>query len=468
MFNRRLWEGAELAVFDDADLTRTAIERTLVSGSHIDSATASYGVAGRKLLRVLGEALAAPGKPVAGPPLWDHLAATAAEYGEDLVALIERLPGRGFGMPAPLLGSDTLVLADVESLPGRGVAGLFTALREELPMFRQGNDFNSRIRIKNRSFEVARVRTIGSRGARPLADVPILVLDATPVLPLVQWVTEGHQRLPDVRGVLSLPDNVTVVQYASSSNGFRALSTPHRVSKVLEEIELERWRFPCTSGEEGLITSKQYLAKFASAGFSRVMTYGSVRGSNELADVRRLHVVGRPNPPPDETYFLAQVLHHDEEAVSPQAFMVERRYAGTNRGIDVVDYADPRMAALLHASREAEMSQVLHRARLFVRDDPVTVVLHTGHPVPGLRVDHLEQPVLAGAPINIERHDEAFERLGRAEAELRRRGDRCTAVALSREAKASRNTARKYLLETAKTGRAANQFADGGRRSGDK
>jgi hypothetical protein len=62
---------------------------------------------------------------------------------------------------------------------------------------------------------------------------------------------------------------------------------------------------------------------------------------------------------------------------------------------------DPRVAALLRASRDDEVLQAVHRARVGCLDPQlhlegettetraVTLVIHTNHVIPGLRVDEL-------------------------------------------------------------------------------
>ena len=83
---------------------------------------------------------------------------------------------------------------------------------------------------------------------------------------------------------------------------------------------------------------------------------------------------------------------------------------GTGRAVDVRDFEDERASAVLRATREHELLQMVHRARPYRAGDPqmtlvnaeqpsitrlyprrptVRIILHTAHPVPGLRVDEL-------------------------------------------------------------------------------
>jgi hypothetical protein len=59
-----------------------------------------------------------------------------------------------------------------------------------------------------------------------------------------------------------------------------------------------------------------------------VLTFGTVRGTNALEHVERLHVVGRSMPPTDDLVFLAQVLHAKEPAVSRELIFRTVGYGG--------------------------------------------------------------------------------------------------------------------------------------------
>ncbi len=186
---------------------------------------------------------------------------------------------------------------------------------------------------------------------------------------------------------------------------------------------------------------------------TQVLTFGAIRGTNALTSVERLPVVGRPMPPSDDLVFLAQVVHHDEPPVSGQLTLVPRRYGGQRTGIDIVDYSDCRASALLKAQRDDELTQVIHRARLFTLDPQlgfergegrkhVRVVLHTSHPLPGLRIDELHLPA-AVPDLNRQRQDDAERRVWHAITTLIAQGEELTDSAVAREAGANRSTVAK-------------------------
>ena len=189
-------------------------------------------------------------------------------------------------------------------------------------------------------------------------------------------------------------------------------------------------------------------------GPAQILHFGNTRGTNALAAVRRLHVVGRPMPPGDDLLYLAQVIHHSEAPVENEWVLRSVAYGGHRVSVDVVDFADPRVAALLRAHRDDENIQVLHRARLLTLDPQlplgggvrhaVRIVLHTSHPVPGLRIDDLILgPV--GPDLNAERTEEADARTAAATRRLEARGEACTVSAIAREAEAHKKTVAKHL-----------------------
>jgi hypothetical protein len=125
----------------------------------------------------------------------------------------------------------------------------------------------------------------------------------------------------------------------------------------------------------------------------------------------------------------------------------------------VVDFADPRVSALLQAGREDELVQVIHRARLVALQSQqqmlgmtdsmggrrtVRLVLHTSHPVPGLRVDELHV-VSHAKDLNEQRRLEAEARVIAAATALSQQGKEVSMSAVAREAKAHKATVAKIL-----------------------
>ena len=120
--------------------------------------------------------------------------------------------------------------------------------------------------------------------------MPLLVLDATPVQVLTDHLASRHSRLPEITASIRIPGNVTVVQYAASSNGHAVLSDPRHRQRVGKQVAVERDTHPVTSPDkEAVICFRSQREAMEELGFppSQVLTFGSARGSNALANVER-------------------------------------------------------------------------------------------------------------------------------------------------------------------------------------
>ena len=462
IFNPAFLRYGTLLVIDDADMIRALVERVHLSLGALHRAArqlahSHHEPLWRLLVLVAHAATDAPIHPLLGPAVWDHLAKTAARYGEDFGALIRVLP-RHPSVPE-LAARGVLTEADVRAVPPATVLRIVKALQAELPAFESDEPFNSCLRLHADGIDVWTLRehVRDRRHGAFVQEMALLVLDATPVAALVDHLTAGHRRWPDTTAAVRLPDGVTVAQCARGGNGHGALRDAGQQEAVLEEVAAERRRWPVDPPTaEAAIGYRALRRPLIELGFGpgQVLHFGNVRGSNALAAVRRLHVIGRPMPPSEEIWHLAQVIHHGEPAVSAQLILRSAAYGGYRIALDVVDFADPRAATLLRAHREDEIWQVIHRARLFdlepqlrlegpVRAE-VRLVLHTNHPVPGLRVDELR--LAATAPdVNAERAREAAKRIRAAAAGLKAAGEWPTLASIAAEAGSSKSTVAKVM-----------------------
>ena len=475
IFNPNFLEGGDVIVVDDAELSRAMIDRSRLNIEAMNRTLYQLGgkswLPERRLLMVVLHAIVDaprhesghPGLSLIGSDAWDHLYMTARRNGYRLEELLGALPEKS-GLPQPRAQSDGVVIAeDVRAVPPRTVTKLIEALTAESPIFMRGEDLNSRIRIDASGIDVWQLREcnhpFGNRSS--LADMALLILDATPVDVLVGKLTKQHERLPDVRSHVKLPENVTVVRYASSSNGHAVLADPIRMQTIISEISDERMRYPVDGPNlEAAVCFRSHRRTVENLGFapSQVLTYGSGRGSNTLANVERLHLVGRPMPPGDDLIYLAQVLHQRESPIRRQIVMETRRYGGQSYESDVVDFQDERVSSLLKACRDDEIIQMIYRARLSALDSQVCpmvdsplsprksvrLVIHTSHPVPGLRVDELRF-VSRRKDVNEIRRIEAEDRIMEAGRGLMQRGKEISVAAVAREAKSSWKTVSKVL-----------------------
>ncbi len=262
LFNLHFLRGGKLLVADDAELLRSLIERRRLSrevlASSVEQLAGQRREPARRLLTIVEHAVTdaprredgAPRAALLGSAAWDHLAKTARRYGQDLAGLVQALPQAGT-LPKPDEAKEGAVITveDVEKAPPATIIRLFEALREELPAFLRGEEFNSRIRIDVGGVEVLKLKehVTNRHGETPAASMAMLVLEATPVDALVDHLSGLHERLPDVEAQVRLPESVTVVQYASSSNGHAVLRDEERLAAVLAEVTAERERLPVGS-----------------------------------------------------------------------------------------------------------------------------------------------------------------------------------------------------------------------------
>jgi len=465
LFNPNFLRGGTVLVLDDAELMRSLVSRCMVSikviARALEQLKRQRREPARQVLLLLQHAIIdAPEHALTGAAVWDHLAKTAARYSYDLAALLRALPKKGT-LPEPQDGADGYVTeAAVDAVPPATILLILDALRAELEVFESNSDFNSALRLGAHGIEVRALRKpVPDQHGVPIApEMALLVLDATPVDALVEHVMRDHKRLDAVHARVRLPENVTVVQYASTSNGHMALTDERNLKAVSGEVAQERVTYPVGDPtEEAVIVFKAHRRQFVEMGFAeaQVLTFGSARGTNSLIDVQRLHVVGRPMPSSDELVFMAQVIHHDEAPISAQVTFVSRTYGGQREALDLFDFEDPRVAALLRSARDDEMTQVIHRSRLLtlqsqLKFEPgdqrlhVRVVLHTNHVLPGLRVDELHVGE-AKIDVNQQRHQDAVRRIHDGFTTLSAEGKRPTNSAVARWAGAQRGTVSKVL-----------------------
>lgn len=116
-----------------------------------------------------------------GSAAWDHLTKTARRYGRDLAGLVQALPQAGtLPRPDEAKKGAVITVEDVEKAPPATILCLFEALREELPAFLRGEEFNSRIRIDVGGVEVLKLKehVTNRDGETPAVSIAMLVLEA--------------------------------------------------------------------------------------------------------------------------------------------------------------------------------------------------------------------------------------------------------------------------------------------------
>lgn len=471
LFNARFLKAKAPVVVDDGELARSLIARGRVSREALARVThqlhGAQHSAVLELVRILEHAItdvpsyAGQLGSIFGSNAWDHLARTARRYDRSIIELIGLIDNR-VSLPSPAVDeSGWVTAATVAEVPPRHLRTLIAVLKREAADFAWGDEFNSRLRIGPDGIDVWQLRDPILDGDEEaiLAQRPVLVLDATPIEPLVDHLLAMHHRLPDLDITVPIPDSVTVVQYATSTGGHTVLRDDGRRARTFAEVAAERELYPVSDPtREGIVLFKEHRHEAVAAGFqeSQVVTFGNARGTNALRNAERLHVVGRPMPPSDELLYLAQVIHHDGPPLMPDLVLTRRSFGGQRKAIDVVDFADPRAAVLLRAFRDDEILQVVYRARpadlpnapgLWDEEGKrqrLRIVIHGSHPVAGLRIDELHLTAFA-RDLNHQREQEAEARVLAAAERIRGRGEALSISAVAREARAARETVAKAL-----------------------
>lgn len=448
LFNRHFMAGGEVVALDDADLSRLVVQSFVLREEALIRVAAALPCGPiRDLLLFLVTAVHVTERSKFGAGAWEQLAAVANLHNVKLVELVEVLTSAAIPEPSTTNGGRVLSRLDVEAAPPAALRLILEALRAELPRFLSGEEFNGRLCIHPGAVEVRVLRPspwADDREGR--RDRPsVIVLDATPVDALVDHVLAGFTRLEDVRSAVALPPQVTVHQYTTASNSYASLGHPEARQRVLREVCAARELHPVSAPDkEAVIAPKALRADLEGIGFSpaHILGFGSVRGSNVLASVERLHIIGRPMPPTDDILYDANIIWSGEAPVSRELVMRSRAFGGQPWEIDYLDFADPRASALLKSERDDEIVQAMHRARLHLADDSrrVTLVIHGSHPIDGLRVDQLH--VDSERSRNDDRQTEATERILNAERRLSAAGRPVTQIAVAREARAHVKTVR--------------------------
>lgn len=416
--------------------------------------------------------------PSIGAHAWDALA-RAVGGAERLADLVRQAPAEKDIMPLSEQGGP-LTVEDIEAAPPAVLARLIRLLKRELNAFISGREFNSGLSVHPGGLEIREIRDMLSDTKTErllIQDKAVLILDATPIMPLYERLAEGLILEPVFAPEVALPPNVLTTQaadyfYGKSSIQGRQGSDGARPARsaLLASLDAQRRRYP--GDREAAICAKSLRDEVVAAGIEedRVLTFFGSRGLNSIEDADVLHVLGRPQAPDYTALLMANVLHLGEEPIAPHMSMRDESYAGyqapdgTGRAITVTDFWDRRASVLFRAYREAELLQAVHRARLFRVGSPqrdmfeadgpriartaserqmVRLVIHSSHPIPGLRVNEL---LYSEAPsINEQRAVGAAERILAARAQLIADGIPVGVRAVARMAGADNRTVARVL-----------------------
>lgn len=476
LFSGSFMKRGEVIILDDAALDRSMIDlRQISAGDITQLAQAADSDELRELLLVILRAIVSASDssqkqlapPMIGPRAWDALA-RAAGASSKLIELIQATPNAQDTLPGQ--DGEPVTVEDIEAAPSADLGVLLDLLKDECHGFATGEEFNSGVSLHPGGIELRRIRpmvTDRETSEPVIAERAVLVLDATPLMPLYDIFGRGLAIDPAYHPVVNLPPNVTVSQVADRFFGKTVLQNEDGRNALL--ASLVEWRERHPGDREAAICAKSLRDDVTALGIpaERVLTFFGNRGLNTIEDADVLHMLGRPQPPDRVALQLAHVLHKGQAPIAPHMTVRLEGYAGyrasdgTGRAIGVLDFEDRRAAAIFHSLRESEMVQAIHRARLFNVDSPqlglfdpegapiartakerqrVRVVIHSAQPIPGLRVDELIYGHVAADSHNRKLADDARTRILDARARLLIDGLPASVAAIAREAKADRRT----------------------------
>jgi hypothetical protein len=385
-------------IFDDLDSSRL-IQRTTVTARHVEQARSAPG---SRLLRPLLPILAYAIEHASSLGHY-HRAAYAALHdaacalGTTLEAILAQVP------PVTALAPEPSV-AGYRAAPAGQLIELVSMLHEEFPLYRGGGDFTSGLRITAEGIDVGRLSApvVTEQGTTSLTGRSVVVLSSTPDPVLRQWQASlGLEVLAEYRPSVALPPNVRVIQDVAAFHG-KASTQAHDpsalIGRALAALGELRPARPAAITHKHL---RERVATELDIPLERVLYFGNLRGANSVRDADALLVLGTPGMRDDDAYWAACAAYRGPGAPpSRRMLMAARAYggwrdeSGRGREIDVLTFADRRVAEIYEGARRDELIQAIYRCRPFdVADDDqrrsLTVVLLTAMPIDGLRVDEL-------------------------------------------------------------------------------
>ena len=191
----------------------------------------------------------------------------------------------------------------------------------------------------------------------PSLNNPTIILDATGQKILNEALFECDIRVydPDLR----LKNPIEYVYTSTAS--ITSLSNRHHRARVYGVMDVKLKEVP-----RSLVVGKKSLESEIRARLppeAEFIHYFGHRGSNEYTDFDQVVLFGMPGLPPEEILLMAGALFYAEHLSTAQQD-VTRRFPGTEKGIKVRTYVEPKLQAIAETFREMEMVQAAHRVRL--------------------------------------------------------------------------------------------------------
>ncbi len=440
---------AEVVILDDIDgvrlLSLTQIDREILDRAQNSPEAPRV----RPLLEILDPAMnEATEKGVRHSETYQLLDRVCRAKGTTLERVMAQVPPIEVRVPQPS------VSAFAQAVPGE-LVDLIDMLHEELPLFLSGQPFTSGLCVAAGHIEARRLNlpAIDARGDSAVKGRAVAVLSATPDPITRQWIRGiGGEPIAEYHPRVALPASVRLVQDVGGFYGKGTVENGDnrlllwRAAEYMEEFRPLR---PAVVTHKALVPS---VVAALGIPAERVLHFGNQRGSNALRDADLLLVIGTPSMSPDDAYSMACAAYRGA-GVPPSARQVlaPRRYGGWRDGrgqgreVEVLTFADQRVAEVFETARRDELLQAIYRLRPHDLGRPgddrasATVVLMTEFPVEGLRVDDMRFSGKAAAA------EEAEERIYQAREALLDGGLLPTARAVAKQAGTGKDRAAETL-----------------------
>jgi len=383
------WRDAGVVVldeFDPAQLTRVV---QLTSADLAAMAHATRCPHAKAIVRWLAQVLAiATERTLAGSLLYQELEAAAGAEGLSFAATL-RLAVDALPAAETQLGPSQLptnaTLADYQALPPGYLATLLRLLDREQRKRLVGQRFTSRIEARNGYlFLYLRLEHLIEQLACP--DQPKIILDGTANRTLLEAIfphTPIHIEQPQLAGASRV---IQVIGQDWAKSTLQGQRLDRWYDAIAARIRPDRPTLVVTTLEWEPEVGAALRQRGHAAPLVQIGHYGGLRGSNAYKgfDVLLAQVY---NPNLEQLIRTARALFADDSTPLDERITVENRTltdaTGASWCIPIPTAADPRIAALLHAHREAEMEQAALRGRPLEHPEAQITIL-ASLPLPGL------------------------------------------------------------------------------------
>jgi hypothetical protein len=383
------WRDAGVVVLDEFDPSQLTRMIQLTSADLAAMARASCCPHAKAVVRWLAQVLAATTeRTLTGSLLYQELDAAADAEGLSFAATlrlaVDALPATDTQPGLSQLPTNA-TLADYQALPPGYLPTLLRLLDREQRKRLIGQRFTSRVEARNGYLLLyLRLDHVIEQLAYP--DQPKIILDGTANRALLEAIfphTPIRVEQPRLAGASRV---IQVIGQDWAKTTLQGQRLERWYDAIAERIRPDRPTLVVTTLE----WEDNVRLALAQRGYSpdlvRVDHYGGLRGSNAYKgfDVVLAQVY---NPNLEQTIRTARALFADDPTPLDERIILEERTltdaTGASWRIQVPTAADPRIAALLHAHREAEMEQAALRGRPLEHPEAQITIL-ASLPLPGL------------------------------------------------------------------------------------